>query len=302
MHVVVVGEQRDDRRVDVVGVRCRRRCPGPVAGRWAGEVRRVALARLPAFVNGADVLARRRWSGSTRPSAGRERADAPTAPVSALLPVVVVGRRSRPPITSHGSGVARRRCWRSSNVHGAAGAAAGREAADDPAVGARRRSSGGLFVKYFQFGWSAARVEPVDAAQHGAGLGVDEHGPGRAARGRCRRRWPRTRGGRRRRSATATSRTCWSGSRPPTRSWPKPARAPRTDTAPASTPTLRAAARQASWRGQPPGALERAAPAERRGGVGDAAVRRCRRPACRRRRGSPPTRAAEAARRGRRSR
>ena len=131
---------------------------------------------------------------------------------------------------SHGCGVAvvgRR----SSNVHGAAGAV---PAGKQPTM---RRSvpaplSGGLFVKYFQFGWSAGGVEPVDAAQHGAGLGVDEHGPGRGTRplsttlaSKARRKPPPV--------GTATSRTCWSWASPPTPSWPKPARAPRTDTAPA---------------------------------------------------------------------
>ena len=66
--------------------------------------------------------------------------------------------------------------WRSSNVHGAAGAWR-REAADDAAVGARpvqRR----VVLEVVQVRLVGGRVEPAGAAQHLAGLGVDEQRPG----------------------------------------------------------------------------------------------------------------------------
>ena len=152
-------------------------------------------------------------------------------------------------------------------------------------------------MKYSQLGWSAARVEAVDTAQHGAGLGVDEHRsrpPGSRAvvhdvdleaRGESRHRW-----------SSATSRTCWSSVEPADAQLPEAGSARRARTPPpASTPALRAAARA-----RPPGRSGAASPCERAGPSpawttrSRRGRRRCRRRACRAATGSPPNLAAEA--------
>ena len=84
--------------------------------------------------------------------------------------------------------------------------------------------SGGLFVKYSQFGWSAAEsrrstrrsTAPVSAST--SMVQASGTRPLSTTLASNARRMPPLVG-------TATSRTCWSWASPPTRSWPKPARA-----------------------------------------------------------------------------
>ena len=192
---------------------------------------RVALARLPGVRERRAVVARRAGRPHAAVGAGRERADAPTAPVSALLPTVVplgvgTGRDDVPRLRRAPSSLRR-----SSNVHGAAGALPdGKQPMmrrSVPAPLERRVVREVLPVRLV-----GGRVEAVDAAQHGAGLGVDEHGPGHRDAAvvddvGLERAAEAVAGGRPRPRAPAGA-----GASPPTRSWPKPARAPRTDTAP----------------------------------------------------------------------
>ena len=213
--------------------------PGLGAAKFAGS----HLLVCHTLVNGARY-SRVALVGLARPTSGVSGLKA-ESPASALLPfVVAVG--AAPPITSQGSGVAAS-VWRSSNVHGAAGDA---PAGKQPTI---RRSapeplSGGLFLKYTQFGWSAAEsrrstrrsTAPVSASTSTVQAAGTR--PLSTTLASKPRRTPPLVG-------TATSRTCWSPESPATRSCPKPARVPRTDTpvARASTPALRAAISHASW-------------------------------------------------------
>ncbi len=216
---------------------------GPVAGTMPpAKFDGLHLLVCHALVNG-ERYSRVGLAGRTpRSGPGVSGLSADSA-VSALLPVVVpVG--AAPAITSHGCGVAPA-VWRSSNVHGAAGAL---PAGKQPTI---RRSapeplSGGLFVKYCQFGWSAAesrRSTRRSTAPVSASTSTVQAAGSRPLSTTLTSKARRTL----RPVGTATSRTCWSWASPSTRSWPKPAREPRTDTPSAPTPTLRAAASQASW-------------------------------------------------------
>src|SRR5215218_7081218 len=210
---------------------------GPVAGtmppaKFAG----LHLLVCHTFVNGARYSRVGLVGRTPRSGPGVSGLKAESAASALLALVVRVG--AAPATTSQGNGVAAA-LWRSSNVQGAGGEA---PAGKQPMI---RPPPEGSLGKYCQLGCSAAessrstrrRTAPVSASTSTVQAAGTR--PSSTTLASKARRAPPLVG-------TATSRTCCGRARPATRSCPKPARAPRTDTLPALTPALRAAASHAS--------------------------------------------------------